>query len=209
MARKNKVLISGWTAAGKTTHARLVAAELGWAYLDMSPVMRELTAVSGSRDWTPEQDDIRRRNRAIDIEADRRMLEMVSSGSSIVVDAWLQPWLYRSASAVRLWLGSSRAARTKKCAVSGLRHHEHLSGRQAAKVIHRKDGFARRQFARRQFARLYGVRFDYDPTLFDLHIDNSAYIAETSIAASDAGIRDFQPVLMRRLEALLETGSRR
>lgn len=204
MARKNKVLISGWTAAGKTTHARLVAAELGWAYLDMSPVMRELTAVSGSRDWTPEQDDIRRRNRAIDIEADRRMLEMVSSGSSIVVDAWLQPWLYRSASAVRLWLGSSRAARTKKCAVSGLRHHEHLSGRQAAKVIHRKDGFARRQFAR-----LYGVRFDYDPTLFDLHIDNSAYIAETSIAASDAGIRDFQPVLMRRLEALLETGSRR
>lgn len=199
MARKNKVLISGWTAAGKTTHARLIAAELGWTYLEMSPVMKELTAVGGSRDWTPEQDEIRRRNRSIDLEADRRMLEMVSSSSSIVVDAWLQPWLYPSASAVRVWLGSSPTARTRKCAVSYLRQRERLSGRQAAQVVQRKDSFARRQFAL-----LYGVRFDYDPALFDLHVDNSAYITESSIAASDSGIREFHPVLMRHLESLLE-----
>ena len=204
MAHKNKVLISGWTAAGKTTHARLVAAELGWTYLDMSPIMKQLTAVGGSRDWTPEQDDIRRHNRTIDIEADRRMLEMVSDSSSVIVDAWLQPWLCRSASAARVWLGSSRAARVRKCAVSHLRHHDHLSARQAAALVQRKDSFARRQFAH-----LYGIRFEYDPALFDLHVDNSAHITEASVAASDVGIREFQPVLMHHLEALLECGSSR
>ncbi|MGW3964826.1 cytidylate kinase-like family protein [Amycolatopsis sp. NPDC005003] len=204
MARTNKVLISGWTAAGKTTHARLVAAELGWTYLDMSPIMKQLTAVNGSRDWTPEQDDIRRRDRTIDLEADRRMLELVSDSSSVIVDAWLQPWLCRSATAVRVWLRSSWAARVRKCTVSHLRHHDHLSAREAAALMHRKDCFARKQFAY-----LYGVRFDYDPALFDLHVDNSAYIAESSVAASDVGIREFQPVLMRHVEALLERGSRR
>jgi predicted kinase len=36
------ILISGFTAAGKTTHARLLAEDLGWAYLGLSGIRREL-----------------------------------------------------------------------------------------------------------------------------------------------------------------------
>jgi hypothetical protein len=79
-----------------------------------------------------------------------------------------------------------------------------LSEQQAADIVHDKDGFAREQFVK-----LYGIRFGYDPALFDLRIDNSTYITEPSISASDAGIREFQPVLMRSLEPLLESGSGR
>ncbi|WP_328443982.1 cytidylate kinase family protein [Amycolatopsis sp. NBC_00438] len=200
MTRKNRILISGWTAAGKTTHARLVAAELGWTYIGMSHVMKEFTAIKDLRDWTPQQDQLRRSDRSIDLKADDHLLEVVSSSSSIIVDAWLQPWLYRSSSAIRVWLDSSRSARAKKCTVSYLRDQNLMPERQAANIVHDKD-----VFAREQFARLYGIRFGYDPALFDLRIDNSTYIADTSISASDAGIREFQPVLMRRLEFLLES----
>ena len=204
MTRKDRILISGWTAAGKTTHAHLIAAELGWTYIGMSHIMKEFTALEDLRDWTPQQDRIRKSDSRIDIDADRHLLEVVSSRSSIIVDAWLQPWLCRSESAIRVWLDSSRPARTKKCAVSYLRDQSHLSEQQAANIVHNKDGFAREQFVK-----LYGIRFDYDPALFDLRIDNSSYITEPSISASDAGIREFQPVLMRRLEPLLESGSGR
>lgn len=204
MTRKDRILISGWTAAGKTTHAHLIAAELGWTYIGMSHIMKEFTAVKDLRDWTPQQDKIRKSDSSIDIDADCHLLEVVSSRSSIIVDAWLQPWLYRSASAIRVWLESSRPARTKKCAVSYLRDQNSLSEQQAADIVHDKDGFARDQFVK-----LYGIRFGYDPALFDLRIDNSTYITEPSISASDAGIREFQPVLMRSLEPLLESGSGR
>lgn len=204
MTRKNRILISGWTAAGKTTHAHLLAAELGWTYIGMSHIMKEFTAVTDLRDWTPQQDKIRKSDGRIDIEADCHLLDVVSNRSSIIVDAWLQPWLYRSPSAIRVWLESSRPTRAKKCTVSYLRDRNHLSEQQAADIVHDKD-----DFAREQFIKLYGIRFGYDPELFDLRIDNSAYITDASISASDAGIRSFQPVLMRHLEPLLDSSSGR
>jgi cytidylate kinase len=58
-------------------------------------------------------------------------------------------------------------------------------------------------FSMLTFKQLYNVDFGPDPDVFDVIIDNSCYITEASIAASDRGIAAFKQGFERAIAAYL------
>lgn len=48
----------------------------------------------------------------------------MSEYTNVVVDAWLQPWLYRGDDALRIWIESSVVTRLMKASVTVLRRGE-------------------------------------------------------------------------------------
>lgn len=112
MAKYRIILVSGLTAAGKITHAKLLAEDLGWSYVSMASVRKDLLGdrldhSEFDREWTPSHDLLRATDASIDLRADQQMTAIVTDRSNIVVDAWLQPWLYRGGDALRIWLAST------------------------------------------------------------------------------------------------------
>ncbi|MFB9834534.1 cytidylate kinase family protein [Actinoallomurus acaciae] len=203
MAPSRIVMVSGFTAAGKTTHSRLLATALGWRYVSMSRIRRSYVVGSSSseEEWIPEGDRLRSANTALDHEMDRRLAELVeSSDEPVVVDAWLQPWLCESKNAVRVWLHSDFSSRLLKAQVSRLR-----SGLRPSPVI-RTTIADKDAFSVEHFRRLYGIEFGPDPDIFDLRLDNSEWIGEATIRASDEGISRFAPIFNMHVDAILQAG---
>lgn len=195
------ILISGFTAAGKTTHAKLLAAHLGWDYLGASEIRRRLhpsVNLRSGQEWQPAIDAERSSSLKFDRMLDSVITEEIKkSHNRIVVDAWLQPWLYREDDALRVWLHSDDASRVKKAQVSFLRLGISPPPNIAQRVKVKDD------FSVEMFRRLYGIRFAYTHELFRSRGDNSQYIEESTIAASDRGIAQYQRVFEDLIEKSL------
>lgn len=181
------------TAAGKTTHARLLAESLGFSYAGMSAILRDRAGatLTGTREWTPALDAFRSGNDDFDRRCDEDMSRWLASlRGPVVVDAWLQAWLCDSNEALRIWLESDRDSRLAKCAVSYRRSGD-APPCELAPMLDAKDGFSVERFRR-----LYGISFGYDDDLFDLYLDNSEYITAPTVRASDEGIAAFHPIFV-------------
>jgi cytidylate kinase len=194
------VLISGFTAAGKTTHSKLLANGLGWDYLGVSGLFRQLLSRPrmANRDWDPEVDECRRVASEADPAVDQLILRRIDeSARPLVVDAWLQPWLCARTDAVRVWLGSDGPSRLLKARVSfmrsGMPPPDNLDSQ-----IRDKD-----QFSAVRFKQLYDVDFGPDSAVFDLIFDNSRFITEATVAASDRGIAAFKQQFEQGIAARL------
>jgi cytidylate kinase len=197
------VLVSGLTAAGKTTHCQLLANALGWDYVSMSQVRRLQIPESSSQqhEWLPEGDERRAANAMLDLEMDRRIAEHIEHRDApTVIDAWLQPWLC-DLPAVHVWLDSDFGSRVSKAQVSRLRAGLAPSPTMTETVAE-KD-----KFSIEHFRRLYGIEFGPDPGIFDLFLDNSAYLTEANIRASDDGIRRFSPIFNAAVSTLVQARS--
>lgn len=196
------ILISGFTAAGKTTHAQLLAAHLGWKYLGASEVRRRLHPSIDStsrREWNPTLDIERSKSPELDRMLDEIISrEIKNSRLPVVVDAWLQPWLYQETDALRIWLDSDFGSRVKKATVSYLRLGISPPTDIAAE-LKSKD-----KFSVNMFSKLYDVKFSYSSRLFDIKTDNSQYINEATIAVSDRGITEYETVLEELIKKYLQ-----
>jgi cytidylate kinase len=204
MAPSRLIIVSGFTAAGKTTHARLLAISLGWRYVGMSKIRRSCVpgSATAEEEWTPRGDEMRAESAALDLEMDRRLEEYVDRiDEPAVVDAWLQPWLCEAPGATRVWLGSDLPSRIRKAQVSRIRAGL-PSSPSMSMTIAKKDAFSVEHFRR-----IYDIDFGPDPGVFDLSLDNSSYIAEATVHASDDGINRFAPVFNSRIGAVVEAKS--
>lgn len=181
------ILISGFTAAGKTTHARLLARDLGWQYIGMAELRSGLISSTpgNGREWSPEIDFERSQNPDLDLRLDKSLRDLLDRSRHVVVDAWVQPWLNRAHDALRVWIHSDTRSRLDKAVVSYLR-----DGIQPPpdlpEQIKSKD-----HFSLTTFKKLYGIEFGPDRTVFQLCLDNSNYITSPSVEASDRGIQGF------------------
>ncbi len=176
------VVVSGLTAAGKTTHCKLLAEFLGYDYFSASTALRDLMDNPGDESYWNTEWDLLRESGELDRRLDERMLAELESRHDTVFDAWALPWTSKS-SALRIWLHSDLASRANKVVVSRLRSGETLSVDEGLTIAKEKDRTSREMFLEHHAFDLF-----QDHDLFDLSFDLSTLISEPSVRASDIGI---------------------
>ncbi|MBB5154933.1 cytidylate kinase family protein [Saccharopolyspora phatthalungensis] len=192
--------IAGLTAAGKTTHARLLADALGYRYVSATGILLELLGIESDtgRAWFDHQERIRKARSAgdVDAELDRRLIQLATEEDGLVLDSWAIAWTCR-VPMVRLWFESDALSRTWKCFVSQGESPEHdLDG--CLRIIEDKDTSTRDLFLQH-----HGFDLFLDREIFDAILDNTHLIHRPTRRAADAGIAAFAPVVQAVVESLL------
>jgi cytidylate kinase len=196
-----KIVISGFDAAGKTTHGSLLSSALDIPLHTASGLMTRLAhrahnfRARWDDQWTPELDQVRAADPSLDEEIDADMVKALVSSPSGVFDGCFLPWLVRPDGVINVWIESDLDSRVRKCMVRHL--GDGIDRRTAEQIVRNKDDFSQRRL---QSAR--GVYLSPDPNIFDLVLDNSDLIPEATVACAHEGIRTLQPVLLRCIDYL-------
>lgn len=188
-----KIVISGLTAAGKTTHTKLLAETLGFRAVHFTDLLlRELQVEAGSADqvWFSRLREIAsmRAGGSADRRVDEIVGELLATDEPMVVDAVLAPWLHPGPQ-INVWLGSDRASRAWKCSVSRLPGV--ISTDDSLRLLDEKDAFTREYLWQERAVDLYT-----DRSCFDLVLDNSHLIGEPTAAAARKGVGQLHHVLL-------------
>jgi cytidylate kinase len=185
------VVVSGLTAAGKTTHALLLARWLDFDYVSASQLM--LTRLNVAQDpnnalWTTRMQEIeaRRDSHPVDRDVNDLLLREVGARTNTVFDSWSLPWLVGEVPCLRLWIESSEESRALKARVSQEPYGPFLSSEACRELVTEKDASTARRFEP-----LLGVDIRRDRSVFDLVMDNADLIDEPTIAAARRGISVF------------------
>lgn len=188
-----RVVLSGRTAAGKSTHGRLLARDLKMPYVSATQILARLVAErTGSRleqRWQPSLDRARGADGSIDDDLDAELTCLFSGSSEGVFDACLLPWVAPNVQAVRVWLESDFPSRLRKCVVS--HWDEQIGWREAQERVTGKDAFTKTRLAQS-----CGAAYGPDAARFEVVISNSDLIPEATPGAAQAGIAAFHPVLL-------------
>lgn len=153
------ITISGLPGSGKTTVARLVAAELGLEHVYAGNIFRQQAAEHGLR----LEEYLRRAETdpSIDRDLDRRMQERAARGDA-VLEGRLAAFMAEQAgvAALRVFLDASEPVRA-----------ERITGREGGHATERlRETQAREASDRKRYLDLYGVDY-HDKARYDLVID--------------------------------------
>jgi len=204
MEKRRSIVFSGLSAAGKTTHAKLLAAELDLPYYSASSFLTKLASERahksvdwGDGRWSPQVDAVRAQS-DIDDEVDRQLTTALRETDGAVFDGCFLPWLYEVPDVINIWIESDEPSRIRKCVVSH-RSGLNLANAECETVLREKDRFSR--------AYLLGkCRKRFSPTAgrFDVVADNSDLIPQATVACSERGVRLFHSDLSEAVVDLLK-----
>ena len=185
------IAFAGLTAAGKTTHAKRLAKELGYNYVCATDVLLKILGIDdpGDQIWFTRLEEIQaaRGDGAIDAELEERLVIMSRTHQRTVFDTWALAWIGDDP-LVRIWLESDRESRVRKCLVS--QRSGELGPEECRDLITEKDDFNRRMFCQRHNFDLFVDRHRYDAVLCNSHL-----IPEASPVVANSGIQAFAPVI--------------
>ncbi|MFD2415720.1 cytidylate kinase-like family protein [Amycolatopsis pigmentata] len=185
------IAFAGLTAAGKTTHAKRLAAELGYDYVSATEILLEILGIEDASDqvWFTRLEEIQsvRGTGAIDAELEERLVSLSRTRQRTVFDTWALAWIGDDPM-VRIWIESDLESRVRKCVVS--RGRKRISPDTAKKLIQEKDEFNRTMFRTRHDFDLFTDRDRYNAVLCNSHL-----IPVATAAAANSGIQSFAPIV--------------
>lgn len=195
-----KIVISGLTAAGKTTHGALLAEQLGFRFHSSTLTLAQIVAERSARPvqprWDPAMDEARLADVGIDEELDQRMVHLLDSPGDAVIDACMLPWVAPSAEHLYVWLDSGLASRVRKCFVSHL--EDGVTWGDARARVLSKD-----RVTVGQLLKSTGHALNPDPRLFHLIVSNGDTIPQPTLACAQEGIEMFAPVFRAAVDYCL------
>ena len=182
------IIISGLTAAGKTTHSKRLAADFNLKYKSASNYLLEVTGINAEVSpgfWVSNEADslqsIRKNDASIDRWVNQRLLDDTLSLNRTIFDSWALPWISKEP-ALRIWLESTLQTRIWKAMVS-MASSNTMNLDNLREEIQRKD-----HFTRNLFIELYGFDIIKDHHVFDYIIDISSFLSEPTRQASELSI---------------------
>jgi cytidylate kinase len=196
------IAFAGLTAAGKTTHARLLAKGLGYDYVSATEILFEILQVRDrdAHPWFTQLDAINaaREGGKVDGELEARLMDLARTRDRTVFDTWALAWIC-PVPLVRIWIESDVPSRTRKCQVS-LGDEQRPLGECEA-VLRAKDGHNQAMFQRRHRFDLFTDRERYDAVLCNSHL-----IPDATVEAAQRGIDAFAPVVLAAAVAVMDGG---
>lgn len=185
------VAFAGLTAAGKTTHARRLAEQLGYDYVSATDILLEMLGIHDSSEqiWFSRLEEIHaaRGDGALDAELEERLVSISRTRQRTVFDTWALAWIGDDP-LVRIWIESDLESRVRKCIVS--QRDKRLNTDECRQLIQEKDDFNRSMFRQRHSFDLYEDRDRYDAVLCNGHL-----IPAATVTVANSGIEKFAPVV--------------
>ncbi len=192
-----KVIISGLTAAGKTTHSHLVAKEFGFSYISGSSLLIEKyqgkTAKHPLDYWITDEsfalDKERMKNPSQDVEIEKSLINVLENkDENIIFDTWALPWESQYP-ALRIWLESSIKSRSLKALVSFKGTSQFTIDEIYSRIAVRDHNTCN------FFLHHFGLDIKNDHKPFDVILDISDFIAEATPISSSASISSVQKII--------------
>lgn len=190
MGKARNVIISGLTAAGKTTHAKLLCRDYGFRYVSASQILLNLAGLKQKQPldfWvTPKGREIQRRISWSQIDNEFRRIE--SESDNTMFDCQSLPWL-SSKECMIIWLESSLRSRVMKAIVS-YQGQSNLTTHDIENGVKSKD-----RFGREQILANYKIDLFRNRKPFNFIIDISSFITAPTEEASQTSIIDAHKVI--------------
>src|SRR3984957_412731 len=184
------IAFAGLTAAGKTTHAQRLAADLGYDYVSATDILFEILRVPrDAHPWFNQADAISaaRDDGAVDAELESRLVDLARTSDRVVFDSWALAWIC-PVPVLRIWIESDLPSRTRKCLVSLGDEPRPLT--ECEGVLRAKDDYNRAMFRHRHGFDLFTDRERYHAVLCNSHL-----IPAGTRQESRRGIEEFAPVV--------------
>jgi cytidylate kinase len=179
-----RIVISGLTAAGKTTLAHRLAAQFTLDYVSASAILRQALGDT-SNYWTPTL-DLRRNDLSLERKVDQLVREAFLQSEHAVFDCWGLPWIAGDATnpAVFVWIESDPESRFRKCFVSYLERGDPKTHSECRDIVIAKDAKSREIFMAN-----WGFDIYTDLSPFNIVLDASSLIPRADSATAQQGAR--------------------